>query len=429
MNNEQVNLPMNVLTRIFLVLLRLAIGWHFLFEGLDKLDSYFRGPVDGKKVWSSEAYLRESTGPLAPFFRNQLGDPDEAALERLTLPPTRPGERPQLPSALAKDWKDAYDRFLAFYGIGNEKAFEPEVLRFLALNPSAGLPGAEPWAALGQFRDVDRSDNLQLVLARSAFQLAESEALFWLQYGKREVEVTFSKVTERVVRTTPQRIQAYRKKLQDLHDIEEHGLQAFGRDVWKKKLNVLKDEIVTMRTELLADLNLPMKHAMEATLKYRLSPPQRARGTLPEPETKTRLWWINQITMWGITAVGTCLIVGLFTRLACLGGAAFLLSVYLAMPALPWLPINPRAEGHYFFINKNIVELLALLVLATTQSGRWAGLDGLFYFFGPWRLRKSPPSVTNKEWGAPHGSVSTPADFGSASSSPPPIMREPSHGP
>src|SRR5262249_21213987 len=54
-----------VSTRYFLVLLRLAIGWHFLIEGLDKLNS---------ATWSSEAYLREASGPLAPVFRELAGD-------------------------------------------------------------------------------------------------------------------------------------------------------------------------------------------------------------------------------------------------------------------------------------------------------------------------------------------------------------------
>ena len=65
-------------TRFLLVVLRLAIGWHFLFEGIEKLDSYFRGPAEGKAVWTSEHYLRESTGPLRGVFRAQAGDLNEA---------------------------------------------------------------------------------------------------------------------------------------------------------------------------------------------------------------------------------------------------------------------------------------------------------------------------------------------------------------
>src|SRR5882724_12315192 len=51
--------------RIFLVLLRLAIGWHCFVEGMDKLQN---------PAWSSEAYLRESVGPLSGLFRGLAGD-------------------------------------------------------------------------------------------------------------------------------------------------------------------------------------------------------------------------------------------------------------------------------------------------------------------------------------------------------------------
>src|SRR5438552_170846 len=83
---------MNGATRVFLVLLRFAIGWHFLIEGLEKLDSHyhwFHPKTRDSRPWSSEAYLKGSTGPLAPLFRGQLGNPDVAALKRLTFPPPK----------------------------------------------------------------------------------------------------------------------------------------------------------------------------------------------------------------------------------------------------------------------------------------------------------------------------------------------------
>jgi hypothetical protein len=73
-------------------------------------------------------------------------------------------------------------------------------------------------------------------------------------------------------------------------------------------------------------------------------------------------------------------------------GAIFLLLLYLAMPPFPWLPDPPRpTEGHYLFVSKNLIEMLALLALATTRSGRWAGLDGLLQFLNPrrWRSHKT----------------------------------------
>jgi thiosulfate dehydrogenase [quinone] large subunit len=87
-------------------------------------------------------------------------------------------------------------------------------------------------------------------------------------------------------------------------------------------------------------------------------------------------------TMWLLTLVGACLILGLFTRLASLGGLAFLLMVYLAAP--PWIGYFYAipAEGSYLIVNKNLVEVAALVVIMLTGSGRFAGLDrilsGLF---------------------------------------------------
>jgi hypothetical protein len=104
----------------------------------------------------------------------------------------------------------------------------------------------------------------------------------------------------------------------------------------------------------------------------------------------SRLDWIDASVRYGTLAVGALLILGAFSRLACLGGAGFLLLFYLAMPPLLGVPDNPKVEGHYFLVNKNIVELVALLVLATVPSGRWLGLDGILYYLNPLRSRKVP---------------------------------------
>jgi len=48
------------LLMVLLVLLRLSIGWHFLFEGLQKVYSLFT-----PKPFSAAVYFRESAGPLS----------------------------------------------------------------------------------------------------------------------------------------------------------------------------------------------------------------------------------------------------------------------------------------------------------------------------------------------------------------------------
>ena len=107
----------------------------------------------------------------------------------------------------------------------------------------------------------------------------------------------------------------------------------------------------------------------------------------------TQLRRIDLLTMWGLSAVGLCLMLGLFTPLAALGGAAYLLGFYLSMPPWPGLP-EGVTEGHYRYVNKNLIEMLACLVLASTPNGLWIGLDAfLFGWIGrgrPVRGRISP---------------------------------------
>jgi uncharacterized membrane protein YphA (DoxX/SURF4 family) len=92
----------------------------------------------------------------------------------------------------------------------------------------------------------------------------------------------------------------------------------------------------------------------------------------------TQLQQIDLLTMWGLSAVGLCMMLGLFTPLASLGGAAYLLSFYLSMPPWPGLP-EGITEGHYRYVNKNLIEMIACLVLASTPNGLWIGLDALLF--------------------------------------------------
>ncbi|MEW4570154.1 DoxX family protein [Tautonia sp. JC769] len=61
---------------LFLVLLRIAIGWHLYYEGRDKIRSQ-----DTAQPFSSDSYLRNATGPFAENFRNLV--PDVDSLDRL----------------------------------------------------------------------------------------------------------------------------------------------------------------------------------------------------------------------------------------------------------------------------------------------------------------------------------------------------------
>lgn len=85
------------------------------------------------------------------------------------------------------------------------------------------------------------------------------------------------------------------------------------------------------------------------------------------------------ITMWGLTLVGLFLMLGLFTRLASLAGIGFILLFYLCSPPFVGYFYAIPTEGSYLVVNKNVVELCALVVIFMTGSGRFAGLDRILH--------------------------------------------------
>jgi thiosulfate dehydrogenase [quinone] large subunit len=56
----------NKAQEFFLVVLRLSIGWHFLYEGIVKL---------WNPNWSASGYLMDSAGPLKELFYWMAGNP------------------------------------------------------------------------------------------------------------------------------------------------------------------------------------------------------------------------------------------------------------------------------------------------------------------------------------------------------------------
>ncbi|MFL5243741.1 MAG: hypothetical protein ACJ8FY_16695 [Gemmataceae bacterium] len=336
---------MNSWTRFFLVLLRLTIGWHCLIEGLDKVESIRRGPTVSGPAWSSAAYLRESSGPLAPFFRWQAGDPDEEALQRFAVLPVedtaKTSFRSRIPPALDKHFDDYFQRFVEFYKLDEE----------------------------------------QTKRAEDALVHSKERAVRWLLGldSEREREERFAGVGYKIKETSLQRINNYRDKLQELRKIQNDILSKFGKDVYKQKLTALKSEVAKMRNELVDDLD----SIVQDDLSQVLSSEQRTKGVVPAAPPPALLVWTDRFVSYGLLFVGAGLLLGVFTRTACVGGAILLLMFYLAQPALPDLPALARSEGHYLYVNKNIIEMIALLALATTASGRWVGLDGLLRFLNP----------------------------------------------
>ncbi len=103
---------------------------------------------------------------------------------------------------------------------------------------------------------------------------------------------------------------------------------------------------------------------------------------------------VDQINIWGLILVGLALMLGCMTRLASAIGIIFLLLYYLAHPPLIRADISSAVEGHYLFVDKNLIELLVLGVLLVFPVSLLPGLDGLFQ---RWRSRRPAPEPVTAE--------------------------------
>jgi len=85
----------------------------------------------------------------------------------------------------------------------------------------------------------------------------------------------------------------------------------------------------------------------------------------------------DYVNMWGLTLVGLCLVLGLYSRHAAIGGMVFILLYYLFAPPLLGLEYSRPGEGSYLIVNKNLIEACALFVLYTFPTSHLIGLDRL----------------------------------------------------
>jgi uncharacterized membrane protein YphA (DoxX/SURF4 family) len=138
------------------------------------------------------------------------------------------------------------------------------------------------------------------------------------------------------------------------------------------------------RRDLTKELDARGASLREAVVK--LAAPEQAASAGPYAPALTSLDYNNYLTAFGLVAMGFCLMLGLFTRPAALAGAVFLALIYLCNPPWPGLAASPSAEGHFWIVDKNLVELTACLALACLPTGHWVGLDALL--FGARRRRR-----------------------------------------
>ncbi len=267
-----------------MVLLRLVIGWHLLYEGLYKLDTY-----NTNQPWSAWQFLAQAEGPLGQPFRNLvLQEPADVAYDQ---------------EVIGDQWLTLLERFNTYYRVTpDQRDSAAGELRFVE-DRLKGEFFEDPdlRQALQQYRD-DSSKPVRLLTTSEQQRLVENRRLL-------------------------------DAKLMELRGNYQYQLLGL------------------------------------------LTPAQRAHGDWMV--NSGWIGWINRLVIWGLIASGGCLLIGLFSRFSAVVAALMLLLFYFAMPPLPGLTGTAVGSSHYLYINNNMIEAIALLMLATTNSGRWLGLDAV----------------------------------------------------
>ncbi len=92
------------------------------------------------------------------------------------------------------------------------------------------------------------------------------------------------------------------------------------------------------------------------------------------------------VTVWGLMVIGLLLMLGLLTRTAAFSGFVLLLSFFLAAPPVTYMGFTiATAQGFELYVDKTLIEALALLVILAFPTGQMAGLDILIT---QWRRRR-----------------------------------------
>lgn len=298
-----------MLTVAALVLLRIGIGWHFLYEGLWKAQAV--------PAFSSEPYWRAAKGPLAPLYQ-QLMLPDLYGEERLDY------------ETMSTRWKSLLEQFKAKYKLSPEQEADAE--KALTLRTR-------------QLQDYLDS-TLEVYQATNADGETVEGVIYFADLAKL-------------------------RRAEDNAEIQE---VPYGRvRTWDKHR-----ELMSKSTPWIAQVE-SIEDSYYGDLRSLLDSSQRARGDWNEqPNLLARM---DMVVIWFNIAVGGCLIVGLFTRLAAFSGAIFLITIIGAQPEWPTIyPPAPPSSGHALLVNKEFVEMLTLFALATTHVGRWGGLDFFVHY-------------------------------------------------
>ncbi len=355
------------LKAFFLLALRLAIGWQFLFEGMYKINTWTVGPTETNKVFTSEPYFKASPTPLGEMMRNNYSDPQLVIQDYIGIATDKKaGLCPAVVATQLEALKDA-----------TEKAIRDEAAAELA-----AANAQQPPADMEKAKQIHQDTTANAAkLATERIDAAKADYARWVNGSLgRDTKVKF--VSGEVKLTAPQRLHLIEKARDQLREAENRAQSGIGNGngVELKRITELRNEVVAMETALAKDAQDYVNEIKK----------ELAGDKLPEtPAVESFGKQLDRITMWFIAIVGACILFGFLTRINCVLAAGFLLVTYLTHPPFPWYSLPPMTEGNPLFVNKNLIEMFALLVLACYPTGRWLGLDAILALLIPCCRRKN----------------------------------------
>jgi len=86
---------------------------------------------------------------------------------------------------------------------------------------------------------------------------------------------------------------------------------------------------------------------------------------------------VDLLNIWGLILIGLGLILGLFTRFSLISGIVLLSLYYLSHPPLANYEYLLPHEGNYLIVDKNLIEIFAMIVLLVFPTSQIIGLDRL----------------------------------------------------
>lgn len=88
---------------------------------------------------------------------------------------------------------------------------------------------------------------------------------------------------------------------------------------------------------------------------------------------------IDPLNVWGLILIGLTLFIGLFSRLSIFLGIVLLAFYYLSYPPFAGIDTVGFVDGHYWIVNRNLIEIAALFVLLIFPSSHITGVDRFIF--------------------------------------------------